>query len=117
MHPAKIQYELKKRGITQKQLALEYGCSEMSISHEINGTPVSEEIRKLIAKKIDIDPKEVFADYYFGLKPERRPGRLNLEKVNDALNQTNGNREEAARLLGVSRTTLYNCLSRHRKAA
>lgn len=117
MHPAEIQCELKKRGFTQKQLALEYGCSEMSISHEVNGIPVSEQIRKFIAKKIDRDPKRVFYDYYFGPKPKGRSGELNLEKVNDALDRTGGNKEEAAKLLGVSRATFYSFLSKNRKAA
>jgi sigma-54 dependent transcriptional regulator, acetoin dehydrogenase operon transcriptional activator AcoR len=42
-----------------------------------------------------------------------RPPKLDLETVRDALQTTRGNRAEAARLLGVSRTTLYRFLESH----
>jgi len=42
-----------------------------------------------------------------------RPPKLNLDTVRDALQATRGNRAEAARLLGVSRTTLYRFLETH----
>jgi PAS domain S-box-containing protein len=42
-----------------------------------------------------------------------RPPKLDLETVRDALQATRGNRAEAARLLGVSRTTLYRFLENH----
>jgi lambda repressor-like predicted transcriptional regulator len=71
MHPAKIQYELKIRDITQKAIALEIGVAEMCVSHEVNGIPVSERIRQAIAKKIDRHPTEVFPGYYFGPRRNR----------------------------------------------
>lgn len=42
-----------------------------------------------------------------------RPPKLDLETVRDALQTTGGNRAEASRLLGVSRTTLYRFLESH----
>jgi transcriptional regulator of acetoin/glycerol metabolism len=43
------------------------------------------------------------------LKKTRRK-KLNSKSVRDALEQTNGNKVEAARVLGVSRATLYRFL-------
>ncbi|HZI94080.1 MAG TPA: sigma-54 dependent transcriptional regulator [Patescibacteria group bacterium] len=45
-----------------------------------------------------------------GSGPERTPERITPEMVRDALAQTNGNRVEATKLLGVSRSTLYRVL-------
>jgi DNA-binding NtrC family response regulator len=42
-----------------------------------------------------------------------RPPKLDMETVFDALRTSGGNRAEAARLLGVSRTTLYRYLESH----
>jgi len=42
-----------------------------------------------------------------------RPPKLNLENVLVAMRTSGGNRAEAARLLGVSRTTLYRFLDAH----
>jgi DNA-binding NtrC family response regulator len=41
-----------------------------------------------------------------------RPPKLDPDTVRDALQTTRGNRSETARLLGVSRTTLYRFLER-----
>ena len=71
MTPAKIQYELKIRGITQKQIAKDLDKSEMAVSKEINGIRTSEAVRRAIAKAIDCDPKSVFPDYYFRVKKRK----------------------------------------------
>jgi PAS domain S-box-containing protein len=42
-----------------------------------------------------------------------RPPKLDFDTVREALRTTRGNRAEAARLLGVSRTTLYRFLETH----
>lgn len=70
MHPADIQAALKKKGVTQKQIAQELGVSEMPVSKEVNGIHTSERIRRAIAETIGMDPKMVFAEYY--LKKNRR---------------------------------------------
>ena len=68
-----IQYLLKKKGITQKQLAEKYGKSEMSISRVINFKMTSEPLMEAIAKEIGMSPEVVFAKYYSW--PKRRPRR------------------------------------------
>lgn len=65
MHPADIQAELKKVGITQYQIASDLGVSGMSVSKEVNKVPTSEKIREAIAKAIGKDRREVFPEYYF----------------------------------------------------
>jgi len=65
MHPVDIQARLKKRGITQKKIALDLGVSEMAVSKAINKTTVSKRIMSAVAKAIDKDPREVFPEYYF----------------------------------------------------
>jgi len=42
-----------------------------------------------------------------------RPAKLDVEHVAEALSRTGGNRAHAARMLGVSRTTLYRFLGGH----
>jgi DNA-binding NtrC family response regulator len=42
-----------------------------------------------------------------------RPRKLDEQAVREALNTSGGNRAEAARLLGVSRTTLYRFFESH----
>lgn len=73
--PAKIQYLLKERGITQKQIAAEEGVSEMSISDVINGKLVSRRLMRAIAQRIGADHRAVFS-WYFGQKRHRRPRRV-----------------------------------------
>ena len=72
MHPADIQAELKKRGITQKEIARELGVSEFHISAAINYPEArpSDRVFKAIANKIGRSPEEVFPSYYFS--PKRR---------------------------------------------
>ena len=76
--PARIQCLLKERGITQKQIAQEEGKSEMSVSDVINFRMVSKPLMNAIARRIDADPKEVFAWYFYQDQP-KRPSRQSLE--------------------------------------
>ena len=64
--PADIQYLLKKRGLTQKELAIKYGKSEMAISDVINFRMVSRPLMNAIAKEIGMRPEVVFAWYFNG---------------------------------------------------
>ena len=66
MTPLDIQYELRKREITQKALAGEIGVSEMTVSNVIRRRSTSHRVMKAIAAKIGRDHQVVFADYYFG---------------------------------------------------
>ena len=71
--PIDIQYHLKKKGITQKQLAEQLQVSEMSISNVINFNMVSDRLMRAVADAIGMKPELVFAWYYHG---ERRRPRL-----------------------------------------
>ena len=64
MHPADIQSDLKKRGITQTMIAEELELTEFHISAVIHGRS-SDRVMKFIAKKINRDHQEVFPKYYF----------------------------------------------------
>ena len=73
--PAKIQYLLKEAGVTQKQIALEEGKSEMSVSDVINFKMVSRPLMRAIARRIGVDHRIVFA-WYFGQQQRKRPNRI-----------------------------------------
>ncbi|MDY7037337.1 MAG: hypothetical protein SV375_14375 [Thermodesulfobacteriota bacterium] len=65
-----IQYELAKRGITQKSIASELKVSDMMISLVVNKKHVSDRVMRAIAEKINQDHQEVFPEHY--LNPRRR---------------------------------------------
>lgn len=64
MTPLEIQFELRKRNILQKSIAIEEGKSEMAVSKVINKMMVSARLMRAIAQKIEKDPAEVFTEYY-----------------------------------------------------
>ncbi len=68
MNPLDIQYELKKKGITQASIAKDLGVSEMMISNVITRKSVSDRIMQHIAEKLGRDHRAVFPDYYFAEK-------------------------------------------------
>lgn len=70
MTPLKIQYELKKRGITQRSLAAELGITEMPVSKVINKLIVSDRVMRAVSAKIGKDHRIVFPEYY--LRPAKR---------------------------------------------
>jgi lambda repressor-like predicted transcriptional regulator len=72
METIDIQYELKKKGISQKSIALELGCSEMSVSAAINKRLPSDRIMKAVAKAIGKDHREVFPEHYFRTYKRKR---------------------------------------------
>ncbi|MFA5261641.1 MAG: helix-turn-helix transcriptional regulator [Candidatus Omnitrophota bacterium] len=73
MEPLDIQYELKKKKITQKSIAQELGCSEMSVSNVIAKRLQSDRIMKAVARAIDKDHKQVFPEHYFRTYLRKRP--------------------------------------------
>lgn len=75
MSPFEIQCELKKRGFTQKQIAIEEGVSEMTISGVIYKTKISNRIMRAIACRIERDHREVFPEYYFAA-PRRTTSKV-----------------------------------------
>ena len=64
MHPADIQAALKKKKITQKEIAKELGVSEMAVSMVINKRMVSERIIRVVADKVERDPLVIFHEHY-----------------------------------------------------
>lgn len=64
MDPIDIQYQLRKRGVTQKSIADELNVSEMTVSKTINKQMVSDRIMRAIASIIGTDHTEVFPEYY-----------------------------------------------------
>lgn len=70
MNPLKIQYELKKSGVTQKALAEELGCTEQHLGQVILKNRVSDTVMRAVAKKLGRDYRTVFPEYY--LQPPKR---------------------------------------------
>lgn len=70
MQPLEIQFALKKRGISQKQIATDNKVSEMSVSKVINRSMVSDRVMKAISELIGEDHRLVFPEYY--LRPPLR---------------------------------------------
>lgn len=62
--PARIQYLLKERGITQKQIAIEENRCEMIVSDVINLKRVSKKIMDAIAYHINVNPQIIFGRRY-----------------------------------------------------
>jgi len=72
MTPLEIQFELKKKEITQKELALDLGVCEMAVSLVINKRSISDKIMKAISRAIKRDHRAVFPEHYFKLKSRKR---------------------------------------------
>ena len=72
MKPLDIQYELKRKGITQVSIARELGVSEMTVSNVIQKRRVSDRIMRAVAKKIGRDHREVFFEHYFKKTTRKR---------------------------------------------
>lgn len=66
-----IQYLLKKKKLTQKDLAAKFGVTEMAISKVINFKMTSERLMKAISRELGVPYKTLFARYYQWAK--RRP--------------------------------------------
>lgn len=70
MTPLEIQFELRKRDITQISIANELGVSGMMVSLVIRKLSTSERIIESIASKINRDPRAIFPEFYNN--PRRR---------------------------------------------
>jgi len=75
MTPLEIQFELKKRGITQRQIARELGVSEMVVSKVVNQQLVSDRVMRGVAEALGYDHRAVFPKYYL------MPGKRKTSKV------------------------------------
>ena len=64
MEPIDIQYQLKKRQITQKQIADALAVSQNAISKVVNKLTISDRIMRHIADLIGRDRRDVFPEYY-----------------------------------------------------
>ena len=71
MHPLKIQYELAKRGITQKVIADGIEVSEIYVSRVINHKKdafrkgaKAEKIRQAVASALGLEARVLFPEYY-----------------------------------------------------
>ena len=64
MTPARIQYELKKKAITQAAIAREAGVTESMVSLVVHQKMASERLMRLVAEKMGRDHRAVFSEYY-----------------------------------------------------
>lgn len=64
MHPADIQSELKKAGLTQRYIADELAISEVTVSTVISGRVTSKRIASFIAEKINKDIDVIWPGRY-----------------------------------------------------
>lgn len=70
MTPLDRQFALKKKGITQHQIAVDHGVSDIAVSDVILGHMVSDRIMRGVAKALGEDVRLVFPEYY--LRPPKR---------------------------------------------
>ena len=75
LDPYDIQAMLKRKGITQKDLAKRIGVSEMTLSKAIHFDIVSERVFQGVADAIGMDRRQVFAWYYSPDNKKRRVRR------------------------------------------
>lgn len=75
LDPYDIQAMLKRKGITQKELARQIGVSEMTLSKAIHFDIVSERVFQGVADAIGMDRRQVFAWYYSPDNKKRRVRR------------------------------------------
>jgi transcriptional regulator with XRE-family HTH domain len=75
MTPVDRQYALKKKGVSQHQIAVELNVSDISVSDVINGHRVSDRIMRKIAAVIGEDVRLVFPEYYLKA-PKRKTSKV-----------------------------------------
>ena len=74
MTPREIQFEIRRRGYTQRRLAREWGYDEMTLSRCINKVPgkITAPLINLISEFIGVPPKKAFPEYFRPVSPRRR---------------------------------------------
>lgn len=70
MHPAFIQAELKRRAISQRDIADKFGVSESFVGRLIRGQTSSHRIAKHIASRLGRPVHDLWPDRYHG-RPRR----------------------------------------------
>jgi hypothetical protein len=82
MIPLERQFELRKLGIRQLDIANEADTHEMSVSKIINNKYLSDaltdKVARLISKKLGKHPVQVFPEFYQKLEEKKSPLRLSL---------------------------------------
>jgi lambda repressor-like predicted transcriptional regulator len=72
MHPAYIQAELKRRGISQSDIARKFGVSPSFVSRLIYGETSSHRVARYIAKSIDSQVHKCWPTRYHNQPRNRR---------------------------------------------
>ena len=75
MESIKIQYELKKRKIMQKDIARALGITDIIVSKTINKQMVSDRVMRAVARAIERHPRDVFPEYY-NAPPKRATSKV-----------------------------------------
>jgi len=78
MNPLDRQYALKKKGVTQHQIAADLGVSDVSVSDVILNQRISDRIMRGVAAALGEDVRLVFPEYYL------RPPKRRTSKVSQA---------------------------------
>ena len=78
MTPLDRQYALKKKGVTQHQIAADLGVSDVAVSDVILNQRISDRIMRGVAKAMGEDVRLVFPEYYL------RPPKRKTSKVSQA---------------------------------
>ncbi|MBN1495906.1 MAG: helix-turn-helix domain-containing protein [Spirochaetes bacterium] len=73
--PTEIRIEILKAGVTQAHIARQAGVSDQMIYHVIQGTSVSDRVRRAIAKVIGKDVAIIWPETYLYGGGPRKPGR------------------------------------------
>ena len=75
MTPIRIQYELKKRGVTQLEIAKKIGVNPMHLSCVVRKQRVSDRVMRAVAEAIEKPVDAVFPEYY------RNPPKRSTSKI------------------------------------
>jgi lambda repressor-like predicted transcriptional regulator len=74
MHPADIQALIKKKGLTQKEIARRLGKSQMSVHNVIHKKAVSRPIMNGLAELLGKMPEQLWPEY-LAKRPEKKTSK------------------------------------------